>query len=130
MALFQRQLKKSAQENRRREFQNYLRSLLKCELVRENYHLFVDFLELPLTMYRDWYVHSFVMSVFGRTAKTVKSEDWVSDNLKLDKGMQMFTGLVDQSGKSLDQLSSTTSNALRKGTVFITKNMFSGRTQA
>ena len=59
-AVFSRELTESAKENRRKEFETYLRSIVldNAMLTQENYYLAFVFLELPLSVYKNWYIYS------------------------------------------------------------------------
>ena len=59
-AVFSRELTDSAKENRRKEFETYLQSLVTRDamLTRENYYFAFVFLELPLSVYKNWYLYS------------------------------------------------------------------------
>ena len=59
-ALFSRELTESAKENRRKEFESYLQALVTkdVKLTRESYYFAFVFLELPLSVYKNWYLYS------------------------------------------------------------------------
>ena len=57
LALFQRELPKKEKDKRRLEFQEYLQQVLDCGLVRENFELIFNFLQLPMCVYKNWYLY-------------------------------------------------------------------------
>ena len=57
LALFSRELSSSAKEGRRQEFEEYLQKVVDCDIARENYFLAFHFLELPIKVFKQWYIY-------------------------------------------------------------------------
>ena len=59
-AMFQRELREQCKERRREEFEVYLNRLVTedAPLTRENYYFAFVFLELPIEVYKSWYLYT------------------------------------------------------------------------
>ena len=57
LAIFQRELPDKEKEKRRRELEKYLQKVLECMYIRENYILAFKFLELPIRVFKNWYLY-------------------------------------------------------------------------
>ena len=58
--MFSRKLTDKCKESRRKEFEDYLNKLVTeyAPLTRENFYFAFVFLELPIQVYKNWYLYT------------------------------------------------------------------------
>jgi len=82
--------------------------VLKSELCRECFFLVTTFLELPLTVYMEWYIHSQVITALEKTGRKAKATD-LEGNYRIKKGLRVISTMMDEASKMTDK----TTTALR-----------------
>jgi hypothetical protein len=91
-----RELSNSAKENRRKAFQVYLRKVLIHQMTKENYYLIITFLELPLQIYKEWYIHCEMLNELKSKIKINQIDDFIGEALHNSKSIKLLSGIVDE----------------------------------
>ena len=67
------------------------------------------FLELPLSVFKEWFVFCEVVCVLESKIKINKVHDFIGQELYLNDGMKLLTVVLDSGGNKLDMLTNKTS---------------------